>query len=165
MKSRKQNIALARAESVAASLRHAIAPHCERFQIAGSTRRRCSVVHDLDVVVIPKVGGSVGIYRWAKESSSLISAGQTRIQIIYLGIPVDIYLADPDTWTTLLLIRTGSAQHNIKLCSTAKKLGYCLHSDGRGLFTRTGEKIKTDSEKEFFERLGLPYKPPEERSN
>jgi DNA polymerase/3'-5' exonuclease PolX len=82
---------------------------------------------------------------------------------MHQGIPVDIYLANPDTWITLVLIRTGPAQHNIKLCTKARELGYCLHADGRGLFTRTGMKLKTDTEQEFFERLGLSYTPPEGR--
>lgn len=121
MKSHKRYISLTRAESIAESLRETLAPFYERFQIVGSVRRRCSVVHDIDVVIIPKVGGIIGIVQWAKQNKhnasrlswSLISMGKTRIQIMYQGEPVDIYLADPDSWTTLCsdLDRISSSQY------------------------------------------------------
>lgn len=49
------------------------------------------------------------------------------------NIGVDLYLCTPETWATTLLIRTGSAAHNIWLCSRARELGGKLHAGGEGL--------------------------------
>lgn len=92
------------------------------------------------------------------------------------GIDLDIYVATPETWATLLLIRTGSAAHNIRLCSRAKNMGMKLHADGSGLFSirekvnfygaverRDEELLASNSEEEIFKALGLPYEEPERR--
>lgn len=50
------------------------------------------------------------------------------------GIGIDIYVATPETWATLLLIRTGSKENNIRLCSLAKRKGWHLKANGDGLF-------------------------------
>lgn len=57
------------------------------------------------------------------------------------------------------MIRTGSAQHNIKLSMIAQKKGMKLTH--RGL-SRNGEIIAS-TEKEIFMALGMDYGPPEER--
>ncbi|MBN1366607.1 MAG: hypothetical protein JW967_01600 [Dehalococcoidales bacterium] len=82
---------------------------------------------------------------------------------------VDFYIATPETWATLLLIRTGSREHNIKLCSLARQKGMKLHADGSGLFrvslleSEPDERIAGDTEDSIFKALGLPYQEPEER--
>ena len=81
----------------------------------------------------------------------------------YKGVSVDFYIASPDTWYTLLLIRTGSTEHNIRLTSLAKRRGWHLHASGKGLTNESGERIAGDSEESFFEALGIPYLPPERR--
>lgn len=43
------------ADSAAIVLQQTLGPVCERFAIAGSVRRRCQIIHDIEVVVIPKV--------------------------------------------------------------------------------------------------------------
>src|SRR6266446_3745254 len=48
-------------------------------------------------------------------------------------MPVDIYMATEESWATLLLIRTGSAEHNIWMCARARACGGKLHADGSGL--------------------------------
>jgi DNA polymerase (family 10) len=77
--------------------------------------------------------------------------------------PVDIYFADENTWATLLLIRTGSAANNIRLCSKAKNMGWHLHADGAGLFNQFGKRMAGDTEASIYEALGLPYQTPAER--
>jgi len=50
-----------------------------------------------------------------------------------VNIGVDLYLCTPETWATTLLIRTGSAEHNIWLCNRARLRRGNLHADGSGL--------------------------------
>jgi len=44
-------------------------------------------------------------------------------RVLYNGEQIDLYFATPETWGTLVLIRTGSAEHNIKLSMIAQKEG------------------------------------------
>ena len=81
-------------------------------------------------------------------------------QLTIEGVNVDLYVATPETWEPLLLIRTGSAEHNIKLSMRARKLGMKLAH--RGL-VKNG-RIIASTEKRIFEALGMEYVPPEERN-
>ncbi len=84
-------------------------------------------------------------------------------RVSYNSVQVDIYYASEETWATLLLIRTGSTQHNIRLCSVAKKMGWHLAASGDGLFNAKGQRVAGDTEESIFKALGLPFLPPEER--
>jgi DNA polymerase (family 10) len=77
---------------------------------------------------------------------------------------VDIYIADETTWATLLLIRTGSTENNIRLCSRAKDMGWHLAASGDGLFNEMGKRIAGDTEISIYNALGLPYQEPLERN-
>jgi DNA polymerase (family 10) len=77
---------------------------------------------------------------------------------------VDVYFAKRETWATLLLIRTGSKEHNIKLAQRAKELGMKLRASGDGIEGVSGDSIIVNAEEEIFAILGLPYVLPERRS-
>jgi DNA polymerase (family 10) len=151
------------AESVAQTIVKLLEPHCERIQIAGSVRRRKPACHDIDIVLIPgpdagelnsalkRIGRQV---KGGSKMSCFITAG---------GHQVDIYFATPETWASLLLIRTGSKEHNIKLCSAARARGWKLCASGNGLFDENGERIAGDTEESIFNKLGMAYVPPERR--
>ncbi len=74
---------------------------------------------------------------------------------------VDIYRATPETWGVLLLIRTGSIDHNIKLCSRAKRMGMML-SAKRGVI-KDGNVVACEREQDIFRALDMRYIPPERR--
>ncbi len=78
-------------------------------------------------------------------------------------ITLDVYYATPETWATLLLIRTGSKENNIRLATLANKRGWRLAASGDGLFNEKGERIAGDSEESIYETLGLRYQEPWER--
>ena len=81
----------------------------------------------------------------------------------YKGIDVDLYYATSSTWATLLLIRTGSKENNIRLASLAKSKGWYLKANGQGLFDDQGKRLAGDTEQSVYEALGEPYQEPEER--
>ena len=90
--------------------------------------------------------------------------GSKLARLLYRGVyQVDLYFATPETWATLLLIRTGSTANNVHLCSIAKARGWKLKADGQGLFNEKGDLVASHSEEEIFEALGLKYLPPEKR--
>lgn len=167
---------LAKAQRIAESIVDLLKPSCDRIEIAGSIRRRKPTVHDIDIVCIPHSTGQL--------SSSLRTLGSVRLagaKIIRVamgfskGIDLDLYIATPEIWATLLLIRTGSVNNNIRLCLCAKGLGMKLHADGSGLFKLSPsidlfgpaavreERIAGDTEESIYAALGLPYQEPQER--
>jgi DNA polymerase (family X) len=150
-----------------------LTPFCDQVEIAGSIRRRKTRVHDIDIVAIPNEAKlmSQGFFDTRRLVASIADPLATSPRVnglkmstfSYHEIPVDIYWATPQTWATLLLIRTGSKEHNIKLCSLAKQNGMHLHASGDGLFSN-GERIAGDTEKSIFISLGLAYIEPERRN-
>ena len=80
-------------------------------------------------------------------------------RVIYKGEQIDLYFATPETWGALILIRTGSAQHNIALSKRALNMGMKLSHKG---LIKDGEIIAS-TERKIFDLLDLSYVPPEER--
>jgi DNA polymerase (family 10) len=159
-------VAFALAKKVVAEL----APTCDRIEIAGSLRRNRPQVHDIDIVGLPSGNGS----RWRSALEDMINRGSLvpvrggdKAQCYIAaktGIQVDIYRAEQRTWATLLLIRTGSREHNIRLAQRARELGLKLRASGDGVETGSGDLLDVYSEEEIFSLLKLPYLTPERRS-
>ena len=157
-------ILLERAEKMAEAIVKYLSPYCKKIEVAGSIRRRKAWVNDIDLVLIP-----ANLWNLHQEILNLSRAfppkasGSKIMRIEVNSTQVDLYFADETTWATLLLIRTGSAQNNIRLCSRAKDGGWHLAADGSGLFNEVGWRIAGDSEQSIYEALGLPYQEPRER--
>lgn len=137
-------------------------PYCERIQVVGSIRRQRPVVNDIDLVLVPGDRGELdqAIMRLGKVSMS----GRKISRVTMDGnVQVDIYHATPETFAALLLIRTGSKENNIRLCSLAKKQGWRLFANGEGLFNERSERISGDSEESIYKALGIAYQEPWER--
>jgi len=153
-------------------------PASYRIEIAGSLRRGNSTVHDIDIVLMPQrpseqfvLGDEAPldqILRHLIERGSLTEVrGKEKIKCFLAaktGIPVDLYIATPETWTTLLLIRTGSKEHNIKLAQRARELGMKLRASGDGIEDGSGQLVRVSTEEELFSILQVPYIPPEGRN-
>lgn len=115
----------------------------------------------IDLVLIPQdlwelhheIAG-LGPVRMSGNKIMRVEVGNTQ---------VDIYFCEPETWATLLLIRTGSAENNIRLASLAKKKGWHLAASGDGLFNENGQRIAGDTEASIYKALGLPFQEPWER--
>lgn len=138
-----------------------LAPYCERIEVVGSIRREKPYPGDIDILLIPGNQGKLAVALQALGEAR--SVGMKLSQRVYKGVQVDLYFATPETWFTLLLIRTGSAKHNIKLTTLAKRKGWHLYANGRGLFNEREEQIAGESEESFFYALSLPYAEPWKR--
>lgn len=153
------------AQEIHDRLVNALMPFCARLEVAGSFRRRKPEVGDLDFVAIPKTQGlflKAVVEFYGKKPEK---CGAKYVQLANVdGLQIDLYLATPATWPTLLLIRTGSKAHNIRLCQRAKQLGMKLHANGDGLEElREGFLHAVSIEQDIFEDLQLPYREPWER--
>lgn len=153
------------AAKVAEKVVNAVAPYCMSAVIAGSLRRGRDEVHDVDIVLQPsEVRDLLSLIGAVNELNELPHFKPTgkMWQILVDGIHVDLYLATEETWATTLLVRTGSAQHNIWLAERAKARGLKLKADGTGI-VRGEERVAWRSEEEIFAALGLDYIPPDKR--
>jgi DNA polymerase (family 10) len=172
------------AREIAEDLVNELSGFCDRIEIAGSLRRRKQAVNDIDIVVIPKFiqvkdetlfGELVEENLMEKRLSQLCLRGELDLEangskikrflktVDGDTIPIDIYIASEQAWWTLLLIRTGSRNHNIRLAKRAMDLHMHLKADGSGLLTPGGSLVPIHSEEEIFRHLGLSYRSPEER--
>ncbi|MCX6132606.1 MAG: hypothetical protein NTU47_02235 [Ignavibacteriales bacterium] len=161
-----------------------ISATCARIEIVGSLRRQKIAVNDIDLLMIPRFiqmedetlfGGPYQEDQLDKQLSQLclshdmeLDANGSKIKRFLKSIdgdtiPIDLYISTEQTWWTLLLIRTGSRQHNIKLARKALELQMHLKADGSGLLTSSGTLISVQSEEEIFQHLKLEYRSPEER--
>ena len=152
---------LERAEKIANEIIERLTPFCSRIQVAGSIRRKSPNPRDIDLVLIPS---DLEALRNELMKMGQVKMSGKKISRVMIGnTQIDIYVADEETWATLLLIRTGSVESNIRLCSIAKKRGWHLSASGDGLFNEAGDRIAGDSEESIFNMLGLKYMKPEER--
>lgn len=152
------------ARVIGETVKATLSPHCDRIEIVGSIRRGKASVRDIDMVLIPKPETEL-LLNTVLCSIGRIEVDGPKLKRLHLpeNIDIDIYLATPATWSTLLLIRTGSAEHNMRLSSLAKRKGWHLKAGGEGLFDGDGKRIAGDTEESIFEALGVPYQYPKER--
>jgi DNA polymerase (family 10) len=175
------------AAALAEKVRVAILPLCERVEVAGSIRRKRPEVNDIDIVAIPRAKkgprvsafGPLAIYEPADVWKQLIpqtvekldavclQRGPELMRFVFPGIDfqVDVYRARPETWGVILLVRTGSKEHNVKLCSLARSRGLKL-SAAHGVVSQESEfeeVIASRTEEEIFAALGIPFVKPEDR--
>jgi DNA polymerase (family 10) len=160
-------LSLIEAEAIAEQIKTAVAPHCERIEIAGSIRRQKPTVHDIDFVAIAKSN-----LEWQKISETLkhkkaklLCSGDRVIKELVPSekdlFQVDFYRAQPNTLGIHLLVRTGSAEHNTWLASLAISKGMRIkYSEG---LTKDNKVIAGETEQSVFEALGLPTPEPAER--
>jgi DNA polymerase (family 10) len=159
-------------EPLAFKILSTIEPYCTRVEVAGSIRRRRPTVNDIDLVIQPKPQSWLKIIKAIRREFDAITEKQgQKLATLYLPfaskqgqglLQVDLYRASRSTWGILLLVRTGSAEHNVYLAKLAIRKGYRL-AYSRGLLNERGEIIASETERDVFQALELDYIPPEER--
>jgi len=150
---------LEQAEKLAEQFIHEIAVYCEKIKVVGSIRRRKTECRDIDLILLAKSEQLWNFTFKLKKISKINVNGKQVKRVIYKGEQFDLYFATPETWESLVLIRTGSAAHNIKLSTIALRKGMKLTHSG---LMKNG-KLISSTEQGIFEGLGLSYVPPEER--
>ena len=161
-------IELSRAQKIAEAIVELLKPYCKRIdesrfyiEVVGSIRRKKPWVNDIDLVLIPE--DLWNLHAEIAKLGQMKMSGSKIMRVMYGSIQVDLYIADDHTWATLLLIRTGGVQNNIRLAALAKKRGWHLAASGDGLFNEAGERIAGDTEQSIYQALSLPWQPPERR--
>ena len=115
----------------------------EKISSAGSVRRRCESIGDLDIVVAS--GDPEPVMDAFCEMGSVrevIARGETKSSIrTNDGIQVDLRVVEPQHYGAALAYFTGSKAHNVRMRALALKQGLTLNEYGLA-------KLATDEEKE-----------------
>jgi len=166
---RPGRVLLARAteigEAIAAGLLEG-APEGTRVELAGSLRRRADSVKDIDLVAASEdPAGLVARLAALETIESVTSSGAAGARArTHAGIGLDLRIAAPEHFGSLLQHFTGSGAHNTALREAAVKRG--LHVSEYGILDdATGETEPFASELEVYARLGLDYIEPELRED
>ncbi len=149
------------AETLAAALR--TLPDIERVEIAGSLRRRCELVRDLDLVIVTArpASGLLGDVRRLPGVTEATAHGPDAIHVrMDGGTSADLY-PTPQTRAGFTLLRaTGTTAHLALLAARAAERGVSWNEDGlrgpRGL-------LPAESEEAVFGALAMAWIPPELR--
>ena len=152
------------------------------WKVCGSIRRRCENVHDIDIVAIENFG-EFGEITLAQRINQIDPTGNHESKelgrqcvVRYLNgasikrfkfrdIMIDLYLANEKTFETLVLIRTGSKEHNIRLTKLAMAKNMKLKAGGEGLVARNNEAfVYEDTEDGILIKLLGSVVPVEQRN-
>ncbi len=164
--------------AVAENMIELISSACHRVELAGSLRRKCVTVHDVDIVIHPiftqmdvvdlfdSLHQTIYIpevLRNALVNYAKITDETKIIRFEMQNVPVELYLCEPDgnNFEALWQMRTGSAEHNRNLAVRARNQ-YLLYRAGYGIF-RDIERIDDGTEAGIYKALGLDYPKPESR--
>ncbi len=158
---------LKKAETLANGIKATMCIYCDKIEIAGSIRRQSLKVHDLDFVVV-----SNSDREWQKIGEELkrlkAKPGCQGNAVIKAYAPcengffqVDFYRSEPSTFGIHLLVRTGSADHNMWLAGQAFTKGMRLkYSQG---LLKDNVAVAGADEAGVFAALGLPCPAPCDR--
>jgi DNA polymerase/3'-5' exonuclease PolX len=186
----KQRYPLADARAVAAVLCRALAPHCDRIEVAGSIRRQKPTVGDIELLFIPRFGARVVAPELFPRHCDLAALaidellrsqvlgkrpnklggtawGEKNKLAVHLpsGIAVDLFAATAHNWFNYLVCRTGGAESNRQIAMAAQAMGWKWNPYGSG-FEKLGstERHVVTEERDVFAFVGLPYREPEARA-
>ena len=133
---------------------------------AGSLRRMRSTVGDLDILVAAKESAPVmEAFVKLPGVSRVLGQGETKSSIEFSdGVRAQVWVHPPEKFGTALQYATGSKDHNVQLRQIALAQGLSLSEHALTRTDGSGE-ILCATEAEVYERLGLPWIPPELRED
>ena len=142
----------------------------ERAEIAGSYRRQKPTVGDIDILVVTKSPQKISdAIAQLPIVRNIVGHGDKKLSFDVIlstakdtsGLRVDVRFVKKDQWGSAILYFTGDKDHNIAMRKIAIGKGWKLSE--YGLFE--GEKvIASKEEKDIYEKLGLSWIEPKERT-
>jgi DNA polymerase (family 10) len=153
------NVALDVAETLLAEL--APMPQVERSAFAGSLRRMCETVGDVDLLVASTDPAPI-MERFTSLPlvTRVLAHGDSKSSIITdRGLQVDLRVVPVEAWGAAMIYFTGSKPHNVRIREMAVRKGLKLNE--YGLYrAKTGKLLAAQTEEDVYERLGMEYVPP-----
>jgi DNA polymerase (family X) len=150
-------------EVVAELRNHEVA---EQVSEAGSARRRCETVRDLDIIATASDPAALTEHFTQLEWVAEVAAkGPTKATVVSnAGFRFDLRVVPPDCYGNLLQHFTGSKEHNMALREEAVRRGLSVSEYGVQN-NDTGKVFTAETEDELYEHLGYQFIPAELREN
>lgn len=139
-------------------------PTVRRVELAGSLRRRCETIGDLDLLVQADDGKTVlDAFTQFDEITDVLAAGSTKASVRVKGnVQVDVRVVPAASFGAAWQYFTGSKAHNVRLRELAVRRKWKLNE--YGLFS--GKKtLAGKNEEGIYDRLKLPWIAPELRED
>src|SRR5207253_2449034 len=141
----------------------------DRLAVVGSVRRMQDTVGGLDLLagrdtseeaeqLIARLVGLPNLVQVLERSSDEVALQ------LYGGIEVHLTVVPRDAWGSALVWYTGSRSHVARLEALARERGWGLTALGLE-DDATGQLLERERETAVYERLGLPWIPPELRED
>lgn len=141
-----------------------------RVELAGSLRRGCETIGDLDLLCAAENGEPV-VTAFTKLPGvrRVLASGETKGSVLAelaggQEIQVDLRVVPEDSFGAAWQYFTGNKAHNIRLRELAQKRGWTLNEYALS-DEKTGKVIASKSEKDIYDAFGLPCYPPELRED
>lgn len=139
-------------------------PAVRRAEIAGSLRRWCETIGDLDFVAAVSGAKRIEVaahFAAAPGCEEVVASGETKVALrLAGGFEADLRMVEADEFATALHHFTGSKEHNIALRTRARHDGLTVNE--YGLF-RGEERLDCPDEASIYRHLGLAFIEPEMR--
>jgi DNA polymerase (family 10) len=139
-------------------------PGVARAEVAGSLRRACETVGDLDLLVA--TGDPQAMCRdFARlpQVGDVIAQGDTKTSVrVRSGMQVDLRAVKPESFGAAWQYFTGSQAHNVQLRGRSERLGK-LKINEYGVFKEDGTRLGGETEEEVYAAVGCAWIPPELR--
>jgi DNA polymerase (family 10) len=169
---------LNRAEMIAEMIKGELTPFCSAIAVAGSIRRKRPSVGDIDLVCLAKdeLQEHITRKRIMRSNPYVMEEGDQSVKVVLTmrdgPVQLDVWFAKhptqdlfgpiPGTWGTVLMCRTGSMAHNIKIASLARARSWHWNPH-RGLFDQNEKWVAGETEESIYEALEIRPMQPEER--
>jgi DNA polymerase (family 10) len=148
-------------------------PELERLEVAGSYRRRCETVGDIDLLAIAAAPVPVmERFRAYAQVDKILMAGDTRSTVVLgSGLQVDLRVVPAECYGAALVYFTGSKEHNVKLRRRGVERGLRISEYGvfrvreEGSAAEHDEWIAGREEADVYAAVGLAWIPPELRED
>lgn len=129
----------------------------------GTLRRRCETVKEIGFIATSfEPGQIIGAFLGLPFEKEIIEETPASVKIkLSDGLPISIFVVEPDSYGPALVYATGSDAHLHALEERLSKDGYSLKDDG--LYGPGGFLVSLESEENFYQRLGISWIPPEIR--
>ena len=185
----KEKRAYAAVEPVARRIAGKLQTVCKRVIVAGSIRRGCALVGDIEIVAIPRFRqrSMFGVASERSMVDDFLDEWQARVGFGHFRMgpngakmkrfwvtsiggeayQVDLFLQpDPATWGVNLMIRTGSARYSQLMVTPKSKGGYMpddYQVNGARVWDRNHQALETPEEEDVFRLWGMDWVDPRER--
>jgi DNA polymerase (family X) len=169
-------LGLARPLALAVVARLEQVPGVREVQFAGSLRRGCETIGDLDFLAVSDDPEALRVaFTGLDGVTEVMARGDTKCSVRLesggVAMQADLRIVPAESWGAALLYFTGSKDHNVRLREIAIQRG--LHLNEYGLFPGTEarpqergvEPVAAADEAAIYDALGLPWIEPELRED